>query len=91
MVNDTSIDYTASLKYWLVPLLSNPNFNDNRTLIVLSFNEDESYKQPDSDGAAVPKSARNTDDLTTYYTYYSTIQANWGLKSLGRGNTSNVP
>ena len=33
--HDTSIDYAASWpQYSLVPLLSNPNFNDNDTLVV---------------------------------------------------------
>ncbi|KAI9442036.1 phosphoesterase family-domain-containing protein, partial [Lactarius psammicola] len=45
MVNDghdTDINYSSSwLNYWLVPLLSNPNFNNPRTLIVLTFDENK--------------------------------------------------
>jgi hypothetical protein len=99
MVNDghdTSIDYAASwLQYWLVPLLSNPNFNDNGTLVVLTFDENESYTENNCVlalllGGAVPQSARGTTD-STYYTHYSllsTVEANWGLGSLGRGDTN---
>ncbi len=36
---------SAWLEYFLVPLLQNPNFNDNETLILLTFDENESYVQ----------------------------------------------
>ncbi|KAF8489092.1 phosphoesterase family-domain-containing protein [Russula emetica] len=94
--HDTSVDYAASwLQYWLVPLLSNPNFNDNGTLVVLTFDENESYTENNCVltlllGGAVPESARGTTD-STYYTHYSllsTVEANWGLGSLGRGDTN---
>ena len=94
--HDTSIDYTAQwLQYWLVPLLSDQNFNDNNTLIMLSFDENESYTENNCVltlllGGAVPESARGTND-STYYTHYSTlstVEANWGLGSLGRGDTN---
>ena len=94
--HDTSIDYAAQwLQYWLVPLLSNENFNDNKTLIVLSFDENESYTENNCVltlllGGAVPDSARGSND-STYYTHYSllsTVEANWGLGSLGRGDTN---
>jgi len=94
--HDTSIDYAAQwLQYWLVPLLSNENFNDNNTLVVLTFDENESYNEHNCVltlllGGAVPKSAWGTTD-STYYTHYSllsTVEANWGLGSLGRGDTN---
>jgi hypothetical protein len=99
MVNDghdTSIDYTASwLQYWLVPLLNDTNFNDNGTLIVLTFDETETYTVNNRVltillGGAVPENLRGTTD-STYYTHYSllsTVEANWGLGSLGRGDTN---
>ncbi|KAI9462666.1 phosphoesterase family-domain-containing protein [Russula earlei] len=99
MLNDgrnTSIDYSAQwLEYWLVPLLNDTNFNDNSTLIVLTFDENESDNENNCVltlllGGAVPQSLRGTTDLT-YYTHYSllsTIEANWGLGSLGRGDTN---
>jgi hypothetical protein len=94
--HDTSVDYAASwLQYWLFPLLNDTNFNDNGTLIVLTFDENESYTENNCVlalllGGAVPSRARGTTD-STYYTHYSllsTVEANWGLGSLGRGDTN---
>lgn len=98
MVNDahdTTVDFAASwLEFWLAPLLADPRFNDPRTLILLTFDENESYLANNNVfavllGGAVPESKRGTVD-STYYTHYSsmsTVQANWGLGSLGRGDT----
>ena len=94
--HDTSIDYAASwLQFWLYPLLNDTNFNDNGTLIVLTFDETETYTVNNNVltillGGAVPVSERGTTD-STYYTHYSllsTVEANWGLGSLGRGDTN---
>lgn len=99
MVNDghdTTIDFAGQwIDYWLVPLLNDTNFNDNRTLILLTFDESETYTANNRIftlllGGAVPESARGTVD-STYYTHYSslsTVEANWGLGSLGRGDTN---
>ncbi|KAI9462667.1 hypothetical protein F5148DRAFT_212367 [Russula earlei] len=99
MVNDghdTSVDYAGQwLDFWLVPLLSNPNFNDDQTLVVLAFDENESYTENNCVltlllGDAVPQNLRGTTD-STYFTHYSllsTVEANWGLGSLGRGDTN---
>jgi hypothetical protein len=40
-------------------------------------------------GGAIPLSLHGTTDdtLYTHYSSLSTVQANWGLKSLGRGDT----
>ena len=41
--HDTTVDFVSDwLSYFLVPLLENKNFNDNRTLILLTFDETES-------------------------------------------------
>lgn len=94
--HDTSIDFASNwLNYWLPPLLSDPTFNDNRTLIILTFDETETYTINNRIytlllGGAVPENLWNTTD-ETYYTHYSclsTVQANWGLKSLGRQDTN---
>ena len=94
--HDTTIDYAASwVDFWLLPLLNDTNFNDNRTLILLTFDETETYTVNNQVvsillGGAVPEAARGTVDLT-YYTHYSmlsTVEANWGLGSLGRGDTN---
>ncbi|KAI0069467.1 hypothetical protein K474DRAFT_1670815 [Panus rudis PR-1116 ss-1] len=94
--HDTDIDFAGDwLQYWLLPLLQDPAFNDNRTLIVLTFDENENYDINNWIwtlllGGAVPEHLRGTTD-STYYTHYSTlstVENNWGLGSLGRGDTN---
>ena len=94
--HDTTIDFAGQwLDYWLVPLLNDTNFNDNRTLILVTFDETETDTVNNRIfalllGGAIPESARGTVD-STYYTHYSslsTVEANWGLGSLGRGDTN---
>ncbi|KAF7333706.1 Phosphoesterase-domain-containing protein [Mycena venus] len=98
MVNDahdTTIDFAASfLEYWLLPLLTDPRVNDGETLILLTFDETETYTIQNNVfavllGGAVPVNLRGTTDdtLYTHYSSLSTVQANWGLKSLGRQDT----
>ncbi|KAJ7921764.1 hypothetical protein B0H13DRAFT_1984301 [Mycena leptocephala] len=42
--HDTTIDFAASfLEYWLLPLLTDPRVNDDETLILLTFDETETY------------------------------------------------
>ncbi|KAI0032181.1 phosphoesterase family-domain-containing protein [Vararia minispora EC-137] len=101
MVNDghdTNVDFAAAfLRYWLEPLLADPRFNDGRTLVLVTFDETESYLHNNNVfavllGGAVPERLHGTVD-STYYTHYSamsTVQANWGLGSLGRGDTDPV-
>ena len=94
--HDTTIDYAANwTNFWLGGLLNDTNFNDNRTLIVLTFDETETYTVNNQVftlllGGVIPESSRGTVD-STYYTHYSclsTVEANWGLGSLGRGDTN---
>ncbi|KAH9033231.1 phosphoesterase family-domain-containing protein [Lactarius deliciosus] len=99
MVNDahdTDVTYSSAwLNYWLVPLLSNPNFNNDRTLILLTFDENENSGVNNQIwsvllGGAVPAALHGTTD-STFYTHYSslsTVQANWALGSLGRFDTN---
>jgi len=99
MVNDghdTTIDWINQwLQFWLVPLLRDSNFNDNSTLILLTFDENETKAENNQVvslllGGAVPNNSRGTVD-GTFYTHFSTlstVEANWGLGSLGRGDTN---
>jgi hypothetical protein len=83
------------LEYFLVPLLKNPLFNNNRTLVQLTFDENETYDIQNNIytvllGGAVPEALRGTND-TTFYTHYSmlsSVQNNWNLPSLGRQDTN---
>ncbi|KAJ7649601.1 phosphoesterase family-domain-containing protein [Mycena rosella] len=99
MVNDahdTTIDFGAAfLEYWLLPLLTDPRVNDAETLILLTFDENETYTIQNTVftlalGGAVPLKLRGTTDdtLYTHYSTLSTVQANWGLGSLGRQDTN---
>ncbi|EKM52917.1 uncharacterized protein PHACADRAFT_176901 [Phanerochaete carnosa HHB-10118-sp] len=99
MVNDghdTDVDFASEwLMYWLPTMLNDPNFNDDRTIIVLTFDENETSEINNNVytlvlGGGLPANLRNTTD-DFYYTHYSsisTVEANWGLKSLGRQDTN---
>ena len=85
------------LEFWLVPLLNDTRFITNRTLLLLTFDETETYTENNrvftvllGGEGVIPKNLTGTTD-STYYTHYSplsTVQANWGLGSLGRGDTN---
>jgi len=94
--HDTSIAFAAQwVQYWLVPLLGDPNFNTARTLILLTFDENETYSLNNRVysillGGVIPQNLKNTTD-DTFYTHYSTIstvEANWNLGNLGRQDTN---
>jgi len=90
--HDTSVTVAGTWsKNFLTPLLANPNFNTPKTLIVLTFDENENESEGNRVstillGGAVPASLVGTQD-SNFYTHYSlisTIEANWGLHTLGR-------
>ncbi|KAG1758028.1 phosphoesterase family-domain-containing protein [Suillus lakei] len=94
--HDTSVAYAASwVSYWLLPLLNDPNFNTNKTLIMITFDENETYTIGNNVytlllGGVIPQAMMNTTD-TTFYTHYSTISTvenNWDLGNLGRQDTN---
>lgn len=99
MVNDghdSDITFVSAwLNYWLVPLLSNSKFNNDRTLILLTFDENKNSAVNNQVwgvllGGAIPAALHGTTD-STFYTHYSslsTVQANWALGSLGRFDTN---
>ncbi|KAJ7144511.1 phosphoesterase family-domain-containing protein [Mycena epipterygia] len=94
--HDTTIDFAASfLEYWLVPLLADARVNDEETLILITFDENETETIQNTIwslalGGAIPLNLRGTidDTLYTHYSLISTVQANWGLDSLGRQDTN---
>ncbi|KAL8277670.1 hypothetical protein RQP46_009943 [Phenoliferia psychrophenolica] len=93
--HDTSVKYAADfLEYWLVPLLEDERFNNNRTFITLTWDESEitgsdiNHIYVVALGKAVPESLHGTED-DLYYNHYSqlsTIEENWGLGNLGQGD-----
>ncbi|KAF8845480.1 hypothetical protein BDN67DRAFT_460873 [Paxillus ammoniavirescens] len=94
--HDTTIEYATDwLTYWLVPLLQDPNFNTPKTLILLTFDENEDYNINNQVysvllGGVIPQNLWNTTD-DTFYTHYSTlttVENNWDLGNLGRQDTN---
>ncbi|KAF2819961.1 phosphoesterase-domain-containing protein [Ophiobolus disseminans] len=75
---------------FLEPLLSDKNFMNN-TLVLVTFDENHTYGKQNRIvgillGDAVPTQLVGTTD-NTFYNHYSeiaTVQANWGLQTLGR-------
>ncbi|KAI9931838.1 hypothetical protein ASPWEDRAFT_104194 [Aspergillus wentii DTO 134E9] len=89
--HDTNITFAAKWeRNWITPLLNNSYFMNN-TLVLLTFDEDETYPKGNKIfsillGGAIPNHLKGTKD-DTFYTHYSiiaTMSANWGLPSLGR-------
>ncbi|PMD35390.1 putative acid phosphatase [Hyaloscypha variabilis F] len=88
--HDTTVTFAANwARTWLTPLLNNSYFMNN-TLVVLTFDEDDTYTEANTVytlllGGAVAGHENTTDD--TFYNHYSllsTVELNWGLPSLGR-------
>jgi acid phosphatase len=89
--HDTTLGYaTKWAESYLPPLLQNEYFM-NRTLILLTYDESETYKLPNHIaslllGGSIPADLIGTKD-DTFYTHYSilsTLQNNWDLPNLGR-------
>ncbi|KAG5366394.1 putative acid phosphatase [Yarrowia sp. B02] len=89
--HDTDISFSGQyVTNWIKPLLNNTDFfNDN--LVIITFDENETYEKPNSIfavllGGAIPEELRGTTD-NTFYDHYSniaTVEANWELPHLGR-------
>ncbi|KAK0614916.1 phosphoesterase family-domain-containing protein [Bombardia bombarda] len=93
--HDTSI--TVSGKWsrnFLTPLLSNPKFNIDRTLIVLTFDEGSTLGTNQIYsvllGSAVPSAKIGTTNSTKYnhYSLIKTAELNWNLGSLGQNDVA---
>lgn len=94
MMNDghnTTLKVAADWSHkFLQPLLADKAF-DEKTLIMLTYDESETYSEPNHIvtlllGSAIPAKLKGTED-NTFYTHYSmlsTIEYNWGLRNLGR-------
>ncbi|KAJ5760364.1 phosphoesterase-domain-containing protein [Penicillium odoratum] len=89
--HDTNITYGSHwLRGFVSGLMNNTYFWDN-TLMLLTFDESEVYDVPNRVfsillGGAIPQHLVGTKD-DTVYTHYSSlasVEANWGLPSLGR-------
>ena len=91
--HDTNVTYAASWESrFLMPLLNNSAFM-NGTLLMLTYDEDENYKNHNNiftiligGPGVIPDNLKGTTDSTFYnhYSTLSTVSVNWGLPSLGR-------
>ncbi|KAK8094151.1 acid phosphatase [Apiospora hydei] len=91
--HNTTLEYATKWAHeFLLPLLDDKNsLRKERTVIQLTYDEADSYDQPNRIaslllGTGVPKSLEGTEDAT-FYTHYSvlaTAQSNWDLPNLGR-------
>ncbi|KAL2024116.1 hypothetical protein VTK56DRAFT_9896 [Thermocarpiscus australiensis] len=94
MINDGHNSTLEIATEWshkfLESLLADEAFSE-RTLIMLTYDESETYSEPNHIvtlllGSAVPPALKGTHD-DTFYTHYSilsTVELNWGLPNLGR-------
>ncbi|KAI3324443.1 phosphoesterase [Xylariaceae sp. AK1471] len=97
--HDTSVTVAGSwARRFLEPLLSDQNFNNDRTLIILTFDESENYLAANRVftvllGNAIPSSKIGTTDSTRYnhYSLAKTVEDNWSLGNLGENDVSAVP
>ncbi|KAK9388574.1 phosphoesterase family-domain-containing protein [Lipomyces mesembrius] len=91
--HDTTVDVAGRwTRNFIQPLMNNTYFWNN-TLILITFDENETYTIQNRVwallmGGALPKSLQNTTDATFYdhYSEIATVEANWDLDNLGRGD-----
>ncbi|KAK4667090.1 hypothetical protein QC763_306100 [Podospora pseudopauciseta] len=94
MMNDghnTSNKFAADWAHKFLQPFLDPEAFDEKTLIMLTYDESEDYSQPNHIvtlllGSAIPPALKGTED-STFYTHFSllsTIQNNWMLPNLGR-------
>ncbi|KAK1988481.1 phosphoesterase [Colletotrichum cereale] len=91
--HDTNISVSCNwTRSFVEPLLKNPNFNDGKTLVYITWQANGQYPTARNHvagillGSAVPKNLVGTVD-SAYYNHYSelsSVQANWNLHTLGR-------
>ncbi|KAK8044433.1 acid phosphatase phoa [Apiospora rasikravindrae] len=95
--HDTSVT-TAGLwtRNFLTPLLADPHFNTDRTLVVVTFDETESYLSSNKvftlllGGAVKGKEGTKVDTKFNHYSGLKTVEDNWGLGNLGENDLSAV-
>ncbi|QIW97241.1 hypothetical protein AMS68_002759 [Peltaster fructicola] len=94
--HDTSVTTAGSwTRDFLTPLLNDPKSNFwKRTLVLITFDETHTYTLGNRVysillGDAVPSDLVGTTDSKFYnhYSEISTVEANWGLHTLGRWDT----
>ncbi|KAK8053320.1 phosphoesterase-domain-containing protein [Apiospora saccharicola] len=95
--HDTSVT-TAGLwmRSFLTPLLADPKFNTNRTLVVVSFDETENYFSSNRvftmllGGAVRGKEGTKEGAKYNHYSGLKTVEQNWDLGDLGQNDVKAV-
>ncbi|KAI0428440.1 phosphoesterase family-domain-containing protein [Xylaria sp. FL1042] len=96
--HDSSVTVAGKwARNFIDPLLSNSQFNKDRTLIILTFDESENYLAENRVfsvllGSAIPSSKVGTTDSTRYnhYSLTKTVEDNWALGNLGQNDVNAV-
>jgi len=89
--HDSSVTIAGQfVRNFMEPLLNNTNFMQN-TAVLITFDENHTYTVGNRVfsillGDAIPKNLVGTNDAQFYdhYSEISTVEANWGLNTLGR-------
>ncbi|KAJ9138641.1 Acid phosphatase-like protein [Pleurostoma richardsiae] len=89
--HNTTLGASTSWSHHFIEPLLSAFPADERTLILLTFDESEDYSRPNHIaslllGSAVPAALKGTTDdgFYTHYSILSTVEYNWGLPNLGR-------
>ena len=93
--HDTNITFASLWERSAVSVFLNNSYFMNNTLVLLTFDETETYTDHNKIfaillGGAIPANLKGTTDDTFYnhYSAISTVSMNWGLPSLGRWDCS---
>jgi phospholipase C len=96
--HDTSVTVAGNwARSFLTPLLSNENFNTDRTLIVLTFDECENYLAENRvftvllGGAVAGKEGTTNSTSFNHYSLTKTVEDNWALGNLGENDVDATP
>ncbi|KAH8666835.1 phosphoesterase family-domain-containing protein [Xylariales sp. PMI_506] len=91
--HDSSVTVAGAwARNFLTPLLENPNFNTDRTLIILTFDECENYLLENRvfavllGGAITGKAGTTNSTSFNHYSLTKTVEENWGLGDLGEND-----
>jgi len=96
--HDTSVTAAGQwARDFLTPLLSNKDFNTDRTLVVLTFDECSNYLAANRVytvllGGAITSTKIGTSNGTRFnhYSLAKTVEQNWGLGDLGENDVDAV-
>lgn len=96
--HDSSIETAGKwARSFLDPLLANKNFNTDKTLIVLTFDEAENYLLENRvytlllGGAVAGKEGTHNSTQFNHYSLTKTVEVNWDLGDLGENDLKAVP